>query len=126
MDDTIRAALDQGHVIDITTIGRKSGRPRRIEIVFHNLDGRIVISGMPAPGRTRAWIHNLEADPSITLHLKGPLAHADVPGTARVITDPAERRELLAGVVRTWNRTDIEAMVAHSTLIEVTVPGYGA
>lgn len=126
MDDTIRAALDQGHVIDITTTGRRTGRPRRIEIVFHNLDGRIVISGMPAPGRTRGWIRNVEADASITLHLKGPLAHADVPAIARVITDPAERRELLAGVARNWNRTDIEAMVAHSPLIEVTVPGYPA
>jgi deazaflavin-dependent oxidoreductase (nitroreductase family) len=125
MDDTLKAALDRGHLIDITTIGRTSGRSRRIEIVFHNLDGRIVISGMPMPGRTRAWIHNLEADPRITLHFKGPYADGDVEGTARVITDPAERRELLVGVARNWNRSDVDVMVAHSPLIEVTVPGYG-
>ena len=124
MDDTIRTALDQGHVIDMTTTGRHTGRPRRIEIVFHNLGGRIVISGMPVAGRTRAWIHNLEADPSITLHFKGPVAHGDVEGTARIVTDPAERRELLTGVARNWNRTDVEAMVEHSPLIEVTGPGY--
>ena len=126
MDDTIRRALDQGHRIDITTIGRRTGTPRRIELVFHNLDGRIVISGIPFPGRTRGWIYNLEADPRITIHLKGPVAHADLEGTARVITDPAERRELLNGVARNWGRTDLDAMVADSPLIEVTVPGYPA
>ena len=126
MDDTIHRALDRGHTIDMTTTGRHTGKARRIEIVFHNLDGRIVISGMPRRGHTRAWIHNLEADPRITLHLKGPLAHADVEGTARVVTDPAERRQLLTGVARNWNRTDIDLMVEASPLIEVTVPGYPA
>ena len=126
MDDTIHAALDRGHTIDITTTGRHTGRARRIEIVFHNLDGKIVISGVPVRGRTRAWLHNLEADPRITLHLKGPLAHADVEGTARVVTDPAERRQLLTGVARNWNRTDIDLMVEASPLIEVTIPGYPA
>ena len=126
MDDTIRAALGHSQVIDITTTGRRSGQPRRIEIFLHNLDGRLVISGMPRPGRTRAWIHNLEADPALTIHLKGPQAVADVDGTARVITDPAERREMLTGVARNWRRTDLDAMVAHSPLIEVTVPGFPA
>ena len=126
MDDTIRAALGHNQVIDITTTGRRSGEPRRIEIFLHNLDGRLVISGMPRPGRTRAWIHNLDADPALTLHLKGPQAVADVDGTARVITDPAERREMLTGVARNWRRTDLDVMVAHSPLIEVTVPGFPA
>ena len=126
MDHTISRALDQGHRIDITTIGRRTGTPRRIELVFHNLDGRIVISGIPFPGRTRGWIYNLEADPRITVHLKGPMAHADLDGTARVITDPAERRALLSGVARNWGRTDLDAMVADSPLIEVAIPGYPA
>jgi deazaflavin-dependent oxidoreductase (nitroreductase family) len=126
MDDTIHAALDRGHTIDITTTGRRTGKARRIEIVFHNLDGRIVISGVPMRGRTRAWLHNLEADPRITLHFKGPVAHADVDGTARIVTDPAERRQLLTGVARNWNRTDIDLMVEASPLIEVTIPGYPA
>jgi deazaflavin-dependent oxidoreductase (nitroreductase family) len=124
MDDAVRNALDHSHVIDLTTTGRRTGQPRRIEIFMHNLDGRIVISGMPAPGRTRAWIHNVEADPRVTIHLKGPFAVADVAGTARVVTDTAERRELIAGVARNWKRTDIDVMVEHSPLIEVMVPGY--
>jgi deazaflavin-dependent oxidoreductase (nitroreductase family) len=123
LDDTIRHALDRGHVIDITTVGRRTGSPRRIEIAFHNIDGRIIISGMPVAGRRRAWLYNLEADPRVTLHLKRSVT-ADVEGTARIVTDPAERRELLTTVAKNWGRTDLDAMVEHSPLIEVTVPGY--
>jgi hypothetical protein len=39
MDDKIRQWLTRGRTIDITTRGRHSGEPRRIEIVFHNIDG---------------------------------------------------------------------------------------
>lgn len=125
MDPAIRAALDRGGVIDITTTGRRSGKPRRIEIFLHNVDGRPVISGMPARERTRAWIHNLEADTRLTVHLKQGLS-ADLPATARIVTDVDERRALLVHVARTWNRTDIDEMVAWSPLIEVTIEGYAA
>jgi hypothetical protein len=54
----IRTALASGKVIDITTTGRQSGEPRRIEIVFHNIDGRIYVSGIPRP-EPRAWLKNL-------------------------------------------------------------------
>lgn len=123
MDPAIRAALDRGGIVDITTTGRRSGEPRRIEIAFHNVEGRIVISGMPIRERTRAWLRNLVADPRLTLHLKQGV-HADLPATARIVTDEAERRALLVHVARNWNRTDLDAMVAWSPLIEVTVPGY--
>lgn len=43
----VQQALITDQVIDITTIGRKSGQPRRIEIWFHNLDGRLYITGTP-------------------------------------------------------------------------------
>ncbi len=124
MDDIVRSALDHNQVIDLTTTGRRSGQPRRIEIFLHHLDGRLVISGIPAPGRTRAWLRNIEADPRITIHLKGPPVTADLPATARVITDRAERLELIRGVARNWRRTDVDVMVDHSPLIEVTIDGY--
>ncbi len=123
MDDHIRQALDQGHVIDITTTGRTSGEPRRIEIMFHNFDGRIYISGMPRP-EPRAWLANLRVDPSLTFHLKGAV-QADLPATAQVIDDVAERERVMPLVAAAWNRTDIGDMVAWSPLIEVTIPGYG-
>ncbi len=121
MDDTIRAALGAGQVIDITTTGRRSGQPRRIEIVFHNIGGRIYITGMPRAARRRAWLANLEADPRFTFHLKGPVI-ADLPARARIITDEAERRAVLAEVVKVWTNQDVETMVRHSPLVEVTFP----
>jgi len=120
----IQRVLRHGHTIDITTKGRVSGEPRRIEIVFHNFDGRIYISGIPNPRHERAWLLNLEADPRLTFHLKRPV-QADLPATARVIRDPAERRPIIEKVARAWNR-DAEVMQAHSPLIEVSIPGYEA
>ncbi|HZQ48948.1 MAG TPA: nitroreductase family deazaflavin-dependent oxidoreductase [Candidatus Dormibacteraeota bacterium] len=117
-NQAISQALSHGHVIDITTMGRRSKEPRRIEIVFHNIDGRIYISGMPRPER-RDWLANLEADPKFTFHLKRGVK-ADLPATARVIADEAERREILAHVARAWKRNDIDEMVRNSPLIEVT------
>ena len=118
MDDSIRAALSRGGVIDFTTTGRRTGRPRRIEIVFHRIDGRTWISGMPSP-RKRAWIANLETDPHLTVHLKGPIAVADLPATARVVNDEPERRAILERGARAWGRSDLDRMVSSSPLIEV-------
>jgi len=126
MDDGIRTALGRNQVIDLTTTGRRSRQPRRIEIYLHNLGGRLVISGMPVPGRTRAWIHNISAEPAVTIHLKGDGPAADIDGIARVVTDPAERTQLLEGVARNWGRRDLEVMLEHSPLIEVQLPGYPA
>jgi deazaflavin-dependent oxidoreductase (nitroreductase family) len=115
----IRAALARGGIIDLTTTGRKSGEPRRIEIVFHAIDGRIVISGMPR-GEKRAWLANVEVDPRVTIHLKQDVV-ADLSGAARVITEEEERRALLAHVARAWGRDDLEVMVRDSPLMEVVL-----
>ena len=124
MDDAIRAALRTGQVIDITTTGRKSGLPRRVEIVFHVFDGRIYISGMPRADRQRAWLQNLRADPRFTFHLKnGPVV--DLAATARVIDDPEERHRIVPLIARVWRRDPVE-MEAHSPLIEVLIDGLGA
>ena len=125
MDDSIRRALTEGGTIDITTTGRRSGQPRRIEIVFHVIGGRTYISGMPRADRKRSWLSNLEADPRLTVHLKRGVV-ADLPATARIVTDIAERRAILEHVARSWRRTDVDAMVAHSPLIEVTIDGLDA
>ena len=121
MDDAIRRALSRGHLVDITTTGRTSGLPRRIEIVFHVIGGRIYISGRPS-SRKRAWLANLEHDPNLTFHLRGPV-RADLAAVARPIEDETERRTILEHVARAWNRTDVDTMVAQSPLIEVTLPG---
>lgn len=119
-NDTIRAALTHSQIIDLTTTGRRTGQPRRIEIFLHYDDGRLFISGMPRADRTRDWIHNINADPHVVVHLKQSVV-ADVPATARVVDDPEERRPLLEAAARRWRRTDIEDMQRHSPLIVLTV-----
>jgi deazaflavin-dependent oxidoreductase (nitroreductase family) len=120
--DAIQRVLRNGHTIDITTTGRVTGEPRRIEIVYFNFDGRLYISGMPNPNRDRAWLQNLRANPRLIFHLKS-LIQADLPGTAREITDPAERRPILELVAKAWRRNDVDVMLEHSPLIEVTLDG---
>lgn len=119
MDDRIRRALSRGHLIDITTTGRRSGKLRRIELLFHNFDGRLYLSGLPSRHK-RAWLLNLETDPRFTFHLKGAIS-ADLPATAREITDEAERRRVFERVAQAWRRSDVETMVTYSPLVEVTI-----
>src|SRR5215470_607294 len=119
MDDRIRRELRHGHTIDITTTGRRTGKARRIEIVFHVIDGRYYITGTPRRDRKRAWLLNLESDPHLVFHLKGA-APADLPATARVIDDPDERRALAEWVAtNAWRNADPSAMTADSPMIEV-------
>ena len=119
MDTRIDEALSHSQVVDITTTGRRTGEPRRIEIVLHRLDDGLYISGMPRP-KKRAWLLNLEADPRMTLHLKESIT-ADLAAVARVIDDEPERQRIMPGIARAWNRTDVDVMVRYSPLIEVTL-----
>ena len=122
MNDGFSDALRKDMVVDITTIGRKSGERRRIEIWAHSLEGRVLITG--SPGK-RSWYANMLADPSVTLHLKGDV-RIDLPATARAVTDPAERRKLLTAIKGAsgfeQRRTmDVEAWVKGSCLVELTL-----
>src|ERR1044072_7086970 len=118
MNEAISAALARGHTIDITTTGRRSGEPRRIEIVFHNIDGRLIITGQPRHQK-RAWLVNLESDPRLTFHIKGSLT-ADLPAPARITPEPAERPATAEWVVENaWHNQNVDAMTAYSPMIEV-------
>ena len=100
----------------MTTIGRKTGNPHKIEIAFHNFDGKLYISGMPGP---RDWYAKLIANPHFTFHLNQS-TQADLPARAIPITAEAERRRILAKVVQKWNKQDqLEAFVQSSPLIEI-------
>ena len=118
MDASTTSALHRSQVIDLTTTGRRTGEPRRIEIFMHELDGRLFISGMPFPTK-RHWLLNVEADPHITVHLKQDVV-TDVPALARVIENPVERRPLIEAAATRWGRHDVDRMMAQSPLIEVT------
>jgi deazaflavin-dependent oxidoreductase (nitroreductase family) len=120
MDDSIRRALAHGLTCDITTIGRTSGKPRRIEIWYVLIDAQVYITGTPGP---RDWYANLLAQPRFVFHIKEG-AQADLPARATPITDPAERRRILGHVIRSnsWFRAqsyDLDAWVAASPLVAV-------
>lgn len=116
----VQQALTTDQVIDITTIGRKSGQPRRIEIWFHNLAGRLYITGMPS--RPRDWLANLLAQPAFTFHLKAS-TQADLPARAVPIVEEGERRAVLTAILQKLGRTeeDVERWVRESPLVEVVL-----
>ncbi len=69
------------------------------------------------PG-TRSWLANLYAKPEFSFHLKESL-QADLPARARVVTDEAERRQVLALLLEDPFSTEFEEWVANSPLVEV-------
>lgn len=109
MRDEVRAALaidssssPAQRTIDITTTGRRSGLPRRIETWFYRDGDSIYLSGLPGR-RTRDWLTNLAAQPRFTFHLKNGVT-ADLPAVATIITDPDERRRVLTRFVDEFNQ----------------------
>jgi F420H(2)-dependent quinone reductase len=127
MDDRTAEALaidrDSGareRTVDITTIGRRSGSPRRIETWFYRVDGTVYLSGMP--GR-RGWAANLEAEPAFTFHLKHGV-EADLSAHATQIVDEAERRRIMAAMIDDLGNVsstprNLEEWVAGSPLFAV-------
>ena len=116
--DVVRDELREDPTVDITTTGRRSGRPRRIEIWMLDVDGRFFITG--TPGR-RDWLANLLADPSLTVHLKRKAA-LDLPARATPVTDAATRRAVLEHLQSTWYRTQtpLDDLVTTAPMVELT------
>jgi hypothetical protein len=131
VDDAVARALDIGpessaaeRTIDITTMGARSGLPRRIEIWLHHIDGRWYLSGMPV---ARGWHANLRANPRFVVHLKHGVT-ADLPATAVPVDEPTRRR-VITEVVNLQDRPQLAARVnrrqdpgdwlARSPLVEV-------
>lgn len=126
MEDAIRQALaiDRSspaidRTIDITTIGRRSGRPHRIEIWFHRVDDKFYLSSTPAK---RGWYANLKVNPAFTFHLKHSVV-ADLPATARPITNEQERRRILTEIVADLNQPSNPARIAQPTSVDAWMAG---
>ena len=109
--------------IDITTLGARSGRPRRTEVWFHRVDDRWYISGVPGP---RDWYANLRAHPRFTVHLKHGVT-ADLTATAAPVDGPT-RRQVITAVLDLQNRPQLAGRVRpqnldewleHSPLVEI-------
>lgn len=82
----IELNLDRHFVIDLTTIGRSTGRLHRIEIWFaeHNRSLYLLSGG----GCRSDWVRNLVVDPMVIVRAGG-LGHRAL---GRVVDDPIEKR----------------------------------
>jgi deazaflavin-dependent oxidoreductase (nitroreductase family) len=114
VDAAVFRALDIGpdssaveRTIDITTVGARSGIPRRIEVWFHRVDGRWYLTGMPGP---RSWYANVRANPQFFVHLKHGVT-ADLSATATPV-DEVTRRRVISAVLDLQNRPEIAARVS--------------
>lgn len=129
MDKAIEQALKTDKLIDIITVGAKSGQPRRTEIWFHNLDGRLIICGTPSEDgsigayKPRSWLANLKANPDFSFCLKESV-QAELPARSVEITDPDDRRAIMSAPQTKWYRDqvgDLEVLVKFSPIVEVTL-----
>ena len=116
--DVVREELADDPTIDITTTGRRSGEPRRVEIWMLDVDGRFFITGTPGP---RGWLANLRADPHLTVHLKRH-AHTDLDAVATEVTDAPTRRLVLEHLTARWYRGQVplDELIETAPMIEVT------
>lgn len=120
-NDPVVDQLASYRTIDLTTMGRRSGRPTRIEIWWFRIDGRFVITG--TPGR-RDWYANVLADPAVVIHT--PLG--DHAATAVPVTDVDVRRRVMEDPATRWYRSqeELEHLVEAAPMIEVLLTDLSA
>ena len=77
-------------IADLTTIGRKTGQPRTVELrlVYHN--GSYYASSSKVTGKH--WCQNMLKTPAVELNVKGKRFAC----TAKQVTDDRLRREILS------------------------------
>lgn len=85
----------------LTTFGRRTGNPHRIEIWFAVHDGRIyLMSG----GRDASdWVKNLQANPRVQLEIADEVFQ----GIATILPEPSEQDQLARTLlVQKYQKTD--------------------
>ena len=109
----------QDQTVEITTTGRRTGRPHRVQVRLHNIRGWLFITG--GAGRPRDWYANMRVTPVFTLHLKQSVA-ADLEASATPIVDDAERRGVLQPLLeQSGQLAELEERMAASPLVRVEV-----
>ena len=73
----------------ITTVGRRSGKPRRQSVRAIRHDDVVYVVAMM--GKKAAWLKNIRANPRVTMRL----GKETLNGTAREITDSSERQKAM-------------------------------
>ena len=109
-----RVALANHRTIDLTTFGRTSGKPRRIEIWWFEVDDRFIITG--TPGR-RDWLANVRADDRVVVHV----GEEDLDAKAVEVLDPAFRRRVFTRPETSWysSQAELDRLVGTAPMIEI-------
>lgn len=109
-----RDRLATQRTIDLTTVGRRSGTSRRIEIWWFHVDGRFIITG--TPGR-RDWLANIHANPEVVIHVDG----MDIRARATPVDDEELRRHVFTRPHVSWYTTqaELDRLVQHSPMVEI-------
>ena len=97
--DKIPSQLAREEYCYVTTTGRITGKPHKIEIWFglHNESVYLLSGGMDKSD----WVKNMKKNPSVTVRV----AKHTFQATARIVTDGEEEtmaRHLLAGKYQGW------------------------
>ena len=116
MDDTTLRTLADTRTIDLTTFGRRSGRPSRIEIWWFHFDHSFIVTGTPGP---RHWLANVRADPRVIIHVED----ADHEARAVEVYDVERRRRFFSQTQEevAWYRSqaELDRLVAEAPMIEI-------
>ena len=114
LDDELITRLAAQRTIDLTTIGRRTGVPSRIEIWWFHVDDRFIITGTPGK---RDWLANVLENPAVVVHTFS----GDFPGRAELVTDDQFRRRVFTDPDIGWYRTqaELDQLVATAPMIEV-------
>ncbi len=99
----------------LTTTGRRSGRPRQIEIWFTRHEGRYYL--VAEHGSKAQWVQNLLADPVVRVGVGARRFR----GLARVVNQRAERS--LVGAIRA--RSEAKYGWGDGLVIEIAPPRRG-
>ena len=108
--------LARHRTVDLSTVGRRSGGLKRIEIWWFGFEDRLIITGTPGP---RDWLANLRVDPHLIIHTP----EGDFPGEAAEITDKEFRRRFFENRHTRWykDQAGLEALVEKAPMVEVTL-----
>jgi deazaflavin-dependent oxidoreductase (nitroreductase family) len=111
--DTI-ATLASTRTIELTTIGRRSGERRSIEIWWFHIKGRFIITG--TPGR-RDWYANVLSDPRVLISTSIGTFSA----TAVVIEEADFRQAVFADPSVNWysSQAELHRLIETAPMVEI-------
>ncbi len=117
-------------VLLLTTVGRKSGKPRVTPLQYEEIDGKFYLGA--ALGQKADWVRNIRANPKVEVRVKS----RRFAGLAETITDAKQIADFLEvrlrrhprmvgamlradGIRMPPERGDLEQYAAHLTLVAI-------